>query len=132
MGAHSAFEFASDLGGVERARAIRNKSPTLDRRTWSQIVDLGWPLIFVAEQHGGLDYGADEMAALIENTSRVLLPEPLIGAIASAGLLSDCGTDEACEMLRQLVEAKDLFVVVDAMCRSVESTDKFLPAAKAK
>jgi alkylation response protein AidB-like acyl-CoA dehydrogenase len=113
MIAHSAFEYASDLGGVERARAIRDKSPSLDPRTWSQIVDLGWPLIFVAEQHGGSDCGAAAMAALIENTSRVLLPEPLIGAIASAGLLSDCDTDEAREMLRQLVEVKERFVVVD-------------------
>jgi alkylation response protein AidB-like acyl-CoA dehydrogenase len=86
----SAIEFAEGSGGPLRARAMRDKPGQLDRRTWQQILGLGWPLVAVAEEHGGLALGLDCVAALAEGTSRMLLPEPLLANVVGAALLSAC------------------------------------------
>ena len=89
----SAIEFAEGSGGALRARVMRDKFTQLDRRTWQQILGLGWPLVAVAEEHGGLALGMDCMAALAEGTSRMLLPEPLMANVVGAALLSACAAN---------------------------------------
>lgn len=91
----SAIEFAEGSGGALRARVMRDKFTQLDRRTWQQILGLGWPLVAVAEEHGGLALGLDCMAALAEGTSRMLLPEPLMANVVGAALLSACAASPA-------------------------------------
>jgi alkylation response protein AidB-like acyl-CoA dehydrogenase len=53
---------------------------------WSQMSELGWPGIAVAEAHGGAGYGFVERAVLLEEMGRVLLPGPFL---ASAALAAD-------------------------------------------
>lgn len=108
----SALEFAEGSGGALRARAMRDKFAQLDQRTWQQIVGLGWPLVAVAEEHGGLNLGLDAMAALAEGTSRMLLPEPLLTNMVGAALLSACDSNAGHEMLAGLVQGKRLAVPV--------------------
>ncbi|MDB5797669.1 MAG: hypothetical protein JWP36_1571 [Paucimonas sp.] len=107
----SAVEFAEGSGGMLRARVMREKVGQLDARTWKQILGLGWPLVCVAEDRGGLALGLDAVAALAEGTSRMLLPEPLASNVVAAGLLSDCG-DAAAALLEQLVHGERLAVPV--------------------
>ncbi len=90
----SAIEFAEGSGGALRARVMRDKFTQLDRRTWQQILGLGWPLVAVAEEHGGLALGLDCVAALAEGTARMLLPEPLMANVVGAALLSACAVKQ--------------------------------------
>jgi alkylation response protein AidB-like acyl-CoA dehydrogenase len=113
--ADSAQKFARDSGGVQRARAMRDRSTQLDVQVWRQIADLGWLGIRVAEQHGGLGLDAGAAAALWESVGTVLFPEPVVSAIAAAGLLSDCATESSIEMLAQLVSGKRLFIPANAL-----------------
>jgi alkylation response protein AidB-like acyl-CoA dehydrogenase len=106
----SAREFAEGSGGPLRARAMRERSGELDRRTWNLVLEMGWPLAAVAESHGGLGLGLDALAALAEGTSRMLLPEPLLSCIVASGLLSACASPASLEWLDQVVQGKCLAV----------------------
>jgi alkylation response protein AidB-like acyl-CoA dehydrogenase len=119
--AESAQKFARDSGGVQRARAMRDRATQLDLQVWRQISDLGWPGIRAAEQHGGLGLDAGAAAALIESVGKVIFPEPVVSAIAAAGLLSDCATESSVEMLSQLLSGKRLFVPANITEEAPES-----------
>jgi alkylation response protein AidB-like acyl-CoA dehydrogenase len=108
--ADSAQKFARDSGGVQRARAMRDRATQRDVHVWRQIADLGWLGIRAAERHGGLGLDAGAAAALFESVGKVIFPEPVVSAIAAAGLLSDCDTEASIEMLSQLISGKRLFV----------------------
>ncbi|MDB5856202.1 MAG: hypothetical protein JWR22_4243 [Herminiimonas sp.] len=108
--ADSAQKFARDSGGVQRARAMRDRSTQVDMHVWRQIADLGWLGIRAAEQHGGLGLDAGAASALFESVGKVIFPEPVVSVIAAAGLLSDCATESSIEMLSQLVSGRRLFI----------------------
>ena len=110
MIADSAVQFAAGSGGVARARAVRDKGPHVDWPIWRQIAELGWLGIMVPEARGGLGLAAHDMCALLEGVGRVLLPEPLVPSIASAGLLGECAGDSDA-MLTELVDGKRIWIM---------------------
>ncbi|HVK95294.1 MAG TPA: acyl-CoA dehydrogenase family protein [Noviherbaspirillum sp.] len=112
--ADSALEFARGTGGVQRARAVRDNAPQFDTRIWAQIAELGWLGVGVDEHHGGLGMDTGAACALLESVGRVLLPEPLVPAIAAARLLSECNTDVAAGLLEPLVAGTRLCIPVRA------------------
>jgi alkylation response protein AidB-like acyl-CoA dehydrogenase len=112
--ADSAHKFARDSGGVQRARAMRDSSPLFDAQVWRQIAGLGWLGIRVSEEHGGLGLDAHAAVALLESVGKVILPEPVVPAMAAAGLLSDCATTSSIGMLGQLISGQCLFIPVRA------------------
>lgn len=62
---------------------------------WKQMVDLGWPALTVAEEHGGLGLGAVELAVVVEELGRVVAPGPFIPtATQFAPMVREAGTAE--------------------------------------
>jgi alkylation response protein AidB-like acyl-CoA dehydrogenase len=49
---------------------------------WKQMVDLGWPALTIAEEHGGLGLGAVELAVVVEELGRVVAPGPFIPTVS--------------------------------------------------
>jgi alkylation response protein AidB-like acyl-CoA dehydrogenase len=109
MIADSAAEFAKGSGGVARARAVRDKAIALDRDVWQQIADLGWLGMITPETSEGLGLGVRDMCALVESVGRTLLPEPLVSSMATAGLLAECGNEEAAGALQRLMAGKQVW-----------------------
>jgi alkylation response protein AidB-like acyl-CoA dehydrogenase len=65
-----------------------------DDALWSELVELGWPGIAIAEEHGGGGLGMVELAILLEETGYVLAGAPLLAGAAAALVLQEAGSDE--------------------------------------
>src|SRR5436309_10861107 len=66
---------------VALARAVveRDERPTA---LWTTMVELGWPALTIAEEHGGIGLGVLELAILAEELGRVIAPGPLLATVA--------------------------------------------------
>jgi alkylation response protein AidB-like acyl-CoA dehydrogenase len=65
-----------------------------DERLWAEIVELGWPGIAVAEEHGGQGLGAVELAVLLEELGYACAATPLYSTAVAAAVINACGTEE--------------------------------------
>ena len=56
--------------------------------------ELGWPGIFIAEEHGGQELGTTELAILSEELGYALAPSPFLSNAAAGLLIAHAGSDE--------------------------------------
>ena len=62
---------------------------------WKQMVDLGWPALTIAEEHGGLGLGSVELAVVVEELGRSVAPGPFIATVTQfAPLVREAGSAE--------------------------------------
>ncbi len=61
---------------------------------WSELSELGWPGIAVAEAHGGQGLGSVELAVLLEELGYAVAPVPLLGSVLAALAIEHGGDDE--------------------------------------
>jgi alkylation response protein AidB-like acyl-CoA dehydrogenase len=65
-----------------------------DAVLWHEIVELGWPGIAVAEQYGGQDLGAVELAVLLEELGYACASTPLLSTAVAAAVIQAGGSEE--------------------------------------
>src|SRR5438105_3112935 len=65
-----------------------------DQELWQEIIDLGWPGIAVAEEHGGQGLGAVELAVLAEELGYSCAASPLVPTAAAALAIQAAGNSE--------------------------------------
>jgi alkylation response protein AidB-like acyl-CoA dehydrogenase len=65
-----------------------------DDELWSELVELGWPGIAVAAEHGGQGLGAVELAVLLEELGYACAATPFLSTAAAAAAIQAAGTDE--------------------------------------
>ncbi|HEY2318426.1 MAG TPA: acyl-CoA dehydrogenase family protein [Solirubrobacteraceae bacterium] len=65
-----------------------------DEALWREIVELGWPGIAVAEEHGGQGLGAVELAVLLEELGYACAATPFLATAVAAAAIQAGGTDE--------------------------------------
>lgn len=73
-----------DLG---RVRALRFSAPGFDPAVWREMCTLGWPLLRLQEDQGGVGLPMAAYAALAEELGAGLVPEPLVPAMLVTALL---------------------------------------------
>src|SRR3954454_13223511 len=78
---------------LERLRELA-ESKTYADDAWSEVCELGWPGIFIAEEHGGQDLGVLELVILLEELGYVLAPLPFLSNAAAGLVLQDAGATE--------------------------------------
>jgi alkylation response protein AidB-like acyl-CoA dehydrogenase len=61
---------------------------------WAELVGLGWPGIFVDEEHGGQGLGVVELVILQEELGYALAPSPFFSDVCAGLLLHAAGSDE--------------------------------------
>ena len=72
----------------EKRRAILDSAAGRSREVWQALADLGVLAINVDEDHGGLDYGSQETALVMEAFGAGLLLEPYLdGAVIAPALI---------------------------------------------
>lgn len=81
----TAREFLASRFKPEKVRELA-ESGSYDDSLWKQMADLGWPGIFVPEEHGGQGLGVLELVILMEELGYVAAPSPFMSN-AAAGLL---------------------------------------------
>ncbi|MEJ7788315.1 MAG: acyl-CoA dehydrogenase family protein [Thermoleophilaceae bacterium] len=101
------FSFTDDQQAIKRTAkdllAQRFKPDTMrelaeaqryDDANWSELSELGWPGIFVGEEHGGQGLGTVELAILQEELGYSLAPVPFLSNAAAGLALTHAGSDE--------------------------------------
>src|SRR5436305_7411488 len=67
---------------------------TYDDDLTRELVELGWPGIAVAEEHGGQGLGVVELAALLEELGYACAPTPFLGTVLAALAIEHAGSSE--------------------------------------
>src|SRR3954449_8161047 len=78
---------------LERLRELA-ESKTYADDAWTEVSELGWPGIFIAEEHGGQGLGILELVILLEELGYVLAPMPFLSNAAAGLILQDAGANE--------------------------------------
>ncbi len=80
---------------MERLREMIEDSGGYADRLWTKAVENGWPGLACDVEHGGAGLGMVELAVLMEETGRALMPGPLFSTTAIGGAaLTLAGTDD--------------------------------------
>jgi len=64
-----------------------------DERLWEEIVELGWPGIAVAEEHGGQGLGAVELAVLLDELGYACAATPFYSCAVAAAVIQAAGSE---------------------------------------
>ncbi len=75
---------AAECPSSEVRRLIETDS-AFDSALWKKMADQGWMGILIPEEYGGFGMGMVEMAAVLEEMGRALLPGPYLSTVLLAG-----------------------------------------------
>ena len=65
-----------------------------DDSLWTEMSELGWPGIFIGEEHGGQGLGVVELVILMEELGYALAPSPYLSNAAAGLMIQHVGSDE--------------------------------------
>src|ERR1700761_1921432 len=65
-----------------------------DAALWAELVELGWPGIAVAEEHGGQGLGAVELAVLAEELGYACAATPFLSTATAAAVIQATGSEQ--------------------------------------
>jgi alkylation response protein AidB-like acyl-CoA dehydrogenase len=79
----SAADFVKKESPLARVRQLRDTGDSVgySPQLWAKMAALGWPAILIPEEYGGLGMGNVEMACVLEEFGRNLVPEPLLSTV---------------------------------------------------
>ena len=92
----AAADFVRKESPISRVRALRDSDDAVgfSRDLWKKMADLGWQAIPIPEDAGGLGMGCVEMACVLEECGRAMVPEPLLSTVLlGAGAVLAGGTE---------------------------------------
>ena len=80
---------------------------------WQEMADLGWMGLVFPEKYGGADMSFLDLAVLLEETGRALLPGPFFSTVVVGGLpILDIGTEaQKDKYLPEIVNGKAIFTM---------------------
>jgi alkylation response protein AidB-like acyl-CoA dehydrogenase len=78
----TARDFLASRFKPEKVRELA-EAGSYDDALWSEISELGWPGIFIDEDHGGQGLGAIELVILQEELGYALAPTPFFSNTAA-------------------------------------------------
>ena len=70
------------------------ESGAYDDGLWSEMAELGWAGIFIAEDHGGQGLGVVELVILMEELGFAMAPAPFFSNAAAGLAIAGAGSDE--------------------------------------
>lgn len=83
-------------------------APHAARALWKQMAELGWTGLVIPEAHGGAGLDAVDLAVLLEEMGRVLLPGPYLSTLVGASAITLGGSEEQRARLLPRVARGDL------------------------
>lgn len=86
--------FVEEQAPIATVRDIMESPDAFDEKLWSAMAQLGWPGLIIGEDYGGAGLGWVDLAVLLEDTGRGLLPSPLISTSLAATAISEFGSDD--------------------------------------
>ena len=89
----TAREFLASRFKLEKVRELA-ESGEYDDSQWKEMAELGWPGIFIDEEHGGQGLGVLELVILCEELGYVAAPSPFLSNAAAGLMIQFAGSDE--------------------------------------
>jgi alkylation response protein AidB-like acyl-CoA dehydrogenase len=89
----TARDLLASRSAFEKVRAAA-ESKSYDAALWTELVELGWPGIAIAEEHGGQGLGTVELAILCEELGYAVAASPFLPTVMAAAAIQAAGTDE--------------------------------------
>ena len=90
----TARDFLGARYSLEEVRRLAEDERGFTDEQWAELAGLGWPGIFVAEEHGGQGLGMVELVILQEELGYALAPTPFFSNACAGLLLHAAGSDE--------------------------------------
>jgi alkylation response protein AidB-like acyl-CoA dehydrogenase len=88
-------KFVANETPVSRFRKLRDTERGWEPEMWAKMAEQGWLAISIPEDQGGFGGNFVDLAIILEQLGRGLVPEPFIASVVlAAGILSELG-DEA-------------------------------------
>ena len=95
------------------ARAAMDSATAHDPARWRRLAALGWTAILVPEDHGGQSGSFLDMAVILEETGKVLVPGPFVAsAVLGTVAVRDAGTREQQERWLPALACGDAIITV--------------------
>jgi alkylation response protein AidB-like acyl-CoA dehydrogenase len=118
----SARDFVVNSNPLKRVRALRDANDPVgfSRERWSEMAQLGWTGIIFPEQFGGAGLGYMDLAVVMEELGRGLVPEPMLSAVVLGGnaILLGGSAQQRETLLPPLIEGKLLLTLAAYEMRS--------------
>src|SRR3954449_9359566 len=89
----TAREFLTARLKPEKLRGLA-EAGEYDNDLWREMSELGWPGIFIGEEHGGQGLGVVELVILMEELGYALAPAPFLSNAAAGLMIQHAGSDE--------------------------------------
>jgi alkylation response protein AidB-like acyl-CoA dehydrogenase len=89
----TAKDLLADRFKLEHVRELA-EAGSYDEDAWKELCELGWPGIFIDEQHGGQGLGVVELIILVEELGYALAPVPFLSNAAAGLAIQAAGSDE--------------------------------------
>ena len=91
---NSAREFLSQECPLTLVRELEENNEGNSEALWKQVVSLGWTGLVFPEEFGGTGANFSDLAVLLEEMGRSLLPTPFFSTVVLGGLtVLDAGSD---------------------------------------
>src|SRR3954463_12135693 len=89
----TAHDFLAARLKPEKLRELA-ESGSYDDALWKEMSELGWPGIFIGEEHGGQGLGVVELIILMEELGYALAPVPFLSNAAAGLMIQAAGSEE--------------------------------------
>src|SRR6478672_1473519 len=89
----TARQFLSSRFKAEKVRELA-EAESYDDALWTEVSELGWPGIAIAEEHGGQGLGMVELIIICEELGHACAPLPFLSNAAAGLALEIAGSDE--------------------------------------
>ncbi|MBK8558946.1 MAG: acyl-CoA/acyl-ACP dehydrogenase [Dehalococcoidia bacterium] len=107
---NSAREFLEKECPEEHVRAMEEDEKGYSPELWKKMADLGWQGLMIPEEHGGAGFSFLDLAVLVEEFGRALVPGPFIPNQVAAAILLAAGSDaQKKEYLPKLADGSSIF-----------------------
>ena len=81
------------------------RTPRRSVPMWAELAEQGWLSVHIPEEHGGQGFGQLELAVVVEEMARALVPGPAVPTAVVSTLLAAAGDDaQRKELLAGLVD----------------------------
>ena len=99
---------ASSVGSEDPYHGTE-RTPYYDPELWREMIELGWNLLAVPEEAGGLDMGLVAAVAIQEEIGRAACPTPLTATLQSTFVLKAAG---AMDLLGEIAAGKSMALCI--------------------
>lgn len=72
-------------------RKIIETENTFDAALWKKMAEQGWMGVIFPEEYGGFGMGGVELAAVLEEMGRALLPGPFLSTLTAGAVINEAG-----------------------------------------